>query len=521
VNDIQAPSIDYAALSPMLILLGAACVGVLVEAFVPRRARHITQVVLSLLSLLAAFVAVIVFAATKVRTPAGKLIPKHVITADGAIAVDGPALFLTGSIIVLGAICVLLMAERTLDVGGSFVSQAAIVVGSAPDRTLADATRSQTEAFPLALFSLGGMILFVSSNDLLIMFVALEVLSLPLYLLCALARRRRLLSQEAAVKYFLLGAFASAFFLYGVALIYGFAGTVNLGGIADAVLTSKASDVLLFAGLGMLLIGLMFKAGVVPFHSWTPDVYQGAPTPITALMASCTKVAAFGAILRVFYVAFQGTRWDWRPVIIALAMLTMVVGAVLAVTQTDIKRLLAYSSVANAGFILVGAVALTKDGISSTLFYLAAYGFTTIGAFAVVMLVRDADGEATHLSRWAGLGRRSPLYAGLMAFFLLAFAGLPLTSGFISKFAVFSAALHNSIALVIVGVIASMVLAFPYLRVIVMMFLSDPVTDGPTVSVPGGYTAAALTVGALATLVLGILPSQLLHLAGQAAEFVR
>ena len=508
--DIQAPKLDYAALSPMLILLGGACVGIVAEAFVPRRWRHPVQVVLTLAALAVAFFAVVVEAGRKL------------VTAAGAVAVDGPALFLSGSIILLGVVSVLLMAERSLDPGGSFVAQAAVVAGSPPDRRLASEPTSHTEAFPLALFALGGMVLFVSANDLLIMFVGLEVLSLPLYLLCALARRRRLLRQEAAVKYFLLGAFASAFFLYGVALIYGYAGAVDFASIHTAVNASPASDVLLFLGLAMLLIGLLFKAGVVPFHSWTPDVYQGAPTPVTALMAACTKVAAFGAILRVFYVGFQSTRWDWRPLLIAIAMLTMVVGAVLAVTQTDIKRLLAYSSIANAGFILTGVVALNQRGVSSTLFYLVAYGFTTIGAFSVVMLVRDADGEATHLSRWAGLGRRSPLYAGVMTLFLLAFAGLPLTSGFTSKFAVFTAAVDgHAVSLVIVGVIASMILAFPYLRVIVLMYLSDPVEDGPTVSVPGGFTAAALTVGVLATLALGVVPTQVLDLAGRAAQFVQ
>jgi NADH-quinone oxidoreductase subunit N len=354
------------------------------------------------------------------------------------------------------------------------------------------------------------------------MFVALEVLSLPLYLLCGLARRRRLLSQEAAVKYFLLGAFASAFFLYGVALLYGYADSVRLADLYRAVGSSGRSDALLLAGLAMLLIGLLFKAGAVPFHMWTPDVYQGAPTPITALMAACTKVAAFGAILRVLQVAFLNTRWDWRPVLIAVAMVTMVVGAVLAVTQTDLKRLLAYSSIANAGFILCGVAGLGPAGTASTLFYLASYGFTTVGAFAVVMLVRDADGEATHLSRWAGLGRRSPLLAAVFTFFLLAFAGIPLTSGFISKFGVFAAALDGgAVALVVVGVIASMVIAFPYLRLIVLMYLSEPVPDGPTVTVPGAFTAASLALGVAATLLLGVVPGPLLDLANRASEFVR
>jgi len=524
-DKISAPDLDYAALAPMLILFGVACAGVLVEAFVPRAARHITQVVLALAGLFASFVAVILLVGDR-DFGAGAGSGAELKTAAGAVAVDGPALFMQGSIILLGFVSVLLVAERALEPGGAFVASAAVTAGTPTDRQLAESRHSQTETFPLAIFALAGMMLFVSANDLLLMFVALEVLSLPLYLLCGLARRRRLLSQEAAMKYFLLGAFASAFFLYGLALIYGYAGSVDLRGIYASVGASDKDETLLLLGLALLMIGLLFKAGVAPFHQWTPDVYQGAPTPITALMASCTKVAAFGAILRVLYVGFFNTRWDWRPLLIGIAILTMVIGSVLAVTQTDIKRLLAYSSIANAGFILTGVVGFgadgVSDGISSTMFYLAAYGFTTIGAFGVVMLVRDADGEATHLSRWAGLGRRSPLFAAVFTFFMLAFAGIPLTSGFTSKFAVFSAAAGGgAVALVVVGVIASMVLAFPYLRVIVLMYLSEPAEDGPTVVIPGFYTAAALMVGVLATLLLGVAPQPVLQLASSAAEFVR
>ncbi|WP_163508384.1 NADH-quinone oxidoreductase subunit NuoN [Fodinicola acaciae] len=511
------PPINYIALLPMLILFAAATVGILLEAFLPRTVRQPVQVVLSLVALLGSLGAVI-FAAGHI-SPGAK---PGVITAGDAIAVDGPALFLQGSLAVLGVVSVLLLADRSTEAGGVFTAQAGITAGTASDRKSAASPFMQTEVYPLALFSFGGMMLFVSSNDLLIMFVALEVLSLPLYLLCGMARRRRLLSQEAAVKYFLLGAFASAFFLYGVALLYGYANSVKLGDIWAAVAQSDRSPLLLLLGIGMLIIGLMFKAGVAPFHSWTPDVYQGAPTPVTALMASCTKVAAFGAILRVFYVALPTAKWDWRPLMIGIAILTMIVGAVLAITQTDIKRLLAYSSIANAGFILTGVVAQTGQGISSTMFYLVAYGFTTIGAFAIVMLVRDADGEATHLSRWAGLGKRSPLFAAVFTFFMLAFAGIPLTSGFTSKFAVFAAASGGgAVSLVILGVIASAVIAFPYLRVIVLMYLSEPAADAPTVTVPGGFTSASLTLGALATLLLGVAPQPLLDLANQAVTFVR
>jgi NADH-quinone oxidoreductase subunit N len=515
-GNFTLPHLDYKALMPMLILFGGAIVGVLIEAFVPRTSRQIAQVLVTLGALIAAFVFVILNANGFSSTARG------VITAGGAVAVDGPALFLQGSLILLGVVSLLLMAERSVERGGAFVAEAAVTAGTEVDRRQARREPGTTDTYPLMLFSLGGMLLFVAANDLLTMFVALEVFSLPLYLLCALARRRRLLSQEAAMKYFLLGAFASAFFLFGIALIYGFAGVVNFSGIHDATLNSSHSQALLFAGFGLLAIGLLFKIAAVPFHVWTPDVYQGAPTPVTAFMAACTKTAAFGALLRVAYVAFQGASWDYKLVIGVIAVLTMLVGSILAVTQTEIKRLLAYSSIANAGYVLVGLLALDRDGLSSSMFYLVTYGFTVIAAFGVVTLVRDAGGEATHLSRWAGLGRRSPLYAAIFTFLMLAFAGIPVTSGFTAKFAVFAAAIGGGQTwLVIVGVVTSMILAFPYLRVVVLMWLSDPGEQTPTVSIPGAMTSAALAVGVLATLVLGVAPTPVLDLANKAAEFLR
>jgi NADH-quinone oxidoreductase subunit N len=508
--DLKLPSIDYGALAPMLILFGAACLGVVLEAALPRRTRQAVQLSLALLSTVVALIAVIV-----VRS-------RETVTIGGAVAVDGPTLFLQGSILVLGLVSLLLIGERSIEPGGPFVSQAAITVGSQKDLQQAGGQPGATEVYPLTIFALGGMLLFVAANDLLTMFVALEVFSLPLYLLCALARRRRLLSQEAALKYFLLGSYASAFFLFGVALIYGFAGGVRLSQVHDAVATPQRSQVLLFGGLALVAIGLLFKGAMAPFHVWTPDVYQGAPTPVTALMAACTKVAAFGALLRVLYVAFEGVRWEFQPVLGVIAILTMLVGSVLAVTQTDMKRLLAYSSIANAGYLLVGVLALNREGLASTMFYLVAYGFSVLAAFGIVTLVRDAEGEATHLSRWAGLGRKSPLFAGIFTFILLAFAGIPLTSGFTSKFAVFGAAIEGGqIWLVIVGVISSMLLAFPYLRVVVMMWLSEPGETTPTVSLPGVLTSAALFVGVLVTLALGVVPAPLIDLTNDAAQFVR
>lgn len=530
---IPAPHIEYAQLAPTLIVLGAAVLGILVEAFVPRRNRYYSQLLLTLVALAAAFAAVIGLAA------GGFGSSKAHIAAMGAIAVDGPALFLQGTILLVSVIAVFTFAERRLDPAAhgkhvdSFAAQAAAVPGGAAEQAAVKAGFTTTEIYPIVLFAVGGMLVFPAANDLLTLFIALEVFSLPLYILCALARRQRLLSQEAAVKYFLLGAFSSAFLLFGVALLYGYAGTVTYAGIAEvisdgakqidpALAGTMGNDALLLIGAALVLMGLLFKVGAVPFHMWTPDVYQGAPTPVTGFMAAATKVAAFGALLRLLYVVLPGMRWDWQPVMWGVAIITMLGGAIVAITQTDIKRLLAYSSIAHAGFILAGVIATSKDGISSVLFYLAAYSFVTLGAFAVVTLVRDAGGEATALSKWAGLGRRSPLVAAVFAVFLLAFAGIPLTSGFAGKFAVFKAAAQSGAGwLVVVGVLSSAIAAFFYIRVIVLMFFNEPKADGPTVAVPSPLTTTAIAVGVAATLVLGLAPQYFLDLAGQAGVFVR
>ncbi|MFJ3934181.1 MULTISPECIES: NADH-quinone oxidoreductase subunit NuoN [unclassified Streptomyces] len=533
VGSIPAPHIEYAQLAPVLIVVGAAVVGILVEAFVPRRARYHTQLFLTVVALAAAFAAVVGLAA------GGYATTKAQIAAMGAIAVDGPALFLQGTILLASVVAVFTFAERRLDPAGdggrvdSFAAMAAAVPGSDQEKAAAKAGFTTTEVFPISLFAVAGMLVFPAANDLLTLFIALEVFSLPLYLLCALARRKRLLSQEAAVKYFLLGAFSSAFMLFGIALLYGYAGSVSYARIAEvvdgsvrtidpALADTMGNDALLLVGGALLLMGLLFKVGAVPFHMWTPDVYQGAPTPITGFMAAATKIAAFGALLRLLYVVLPGLAWDWRPVMWGVAIVTMLGGAIVAITQTDVKRLLAYSSIAHAGFILAGVIAMRPEGISSVLFYLLAYSFVTIGAFAVVTLVRDAGGEATHLSKWAGLGRRSPLVAAVFAVFLLAFAGIPLTSGFTGKFAVFKAAAEGGAgALVVVGVISSAIAAFFYIRVIVLMFFSEPKPEGPTVAVPSPLTMTTIGVGVAVTLVLGVAPQYFLDLAGQAGVFVR
>ena len=390
---------------------------------------------------------------------------RGVIGAEGALSIDGPGVFTWGILLVFALMSMLLFAERRLEGGlSAFTGRAADPPGSAGEAEAISKRIEHTEVFPLAMFSLVGMMLFATSNDLLTMFVALEVLSLPLYLLCGIARRRRLLSQEAALKYFLLGAFSSVFFLYGIALTYGFAGSSQLSDIDVAVSTRTGGTNMLLAAIALMVVGLLFKIGAVPFHTWTPDVYQGAPTPVTAFMAAGTKAAAFLAMLRVLFVAFGGSSWDWRPTIIAVAVITMFLGAVVSISQTDVKRMLAYSSIAHAGFLLVGLVGVYGgvDGeeritsVSSILFYLSIYGVSSIGAFAVVTLVRDSGGETTHLSRWAGLGKSSPLLAGSFALFMLSFAGIPLTGGFIGKWSVFTAAWSGGVwPLVVMGVLVT------------------------------------------------------------------
>jgi NADH-quinone oxidoreductase subunit N len=526
---LPTPSIEYFLLCPTLIVFGVAVVGVLAEAFLPRRVRYGAQVTLALAGLAAAFVAVI--AVSRSVPASGRA------TVLGAMAIDRPTLYLQGTVLLVAVLAVIFIAERTqakaqskvtAGVGAagsagldSFTPQASAVPGSDAER---DAQRSgavQTELFPLAMLSVGGMMVFPASNDLLTMFVALEVLSLPLYLMCGLARHRRLLSQEAAMKYFLLGAFSSAFFLYGVALLYGATGTLLLTGIRDALAAHGDTSTAL-VGVALLSVGLLFKVGAVPFHSWIPDVYQGAPTPITGFMAAATKVAAFGALLRVVYVALPPLHDQWRPVLWTISILTMAVGTITAVNQTDVKRMLAYSSVAHVGFILTGVIADNQAGLSATLFYLLAYSFSTVGAFAVVSLIRDADGvEDATLTHWAGLGQRSPIVGVMFSMFLLAFAGIPLTSGFVSKLAVFKAAAQGGAApLVIVGVVASGIAAYFYVRVIVSIFFTEATGDTPHVVAPGILSKAAIAVCAAITVALGIFPQPLLDLADQAAQLL-
>jgi NADH-quinone oxidoreductase subunit N len=503
---LVAPVLSYSLLAPMLIVLGGALLAVLVEAFVGRAHRATIQLTITLGAL---FLSLIQLWGIRDKF--------STTAAVGSVVIDKAGIFLQGTILILSIIAVLLIADQD-----NFVSKASAIPGSSEEAQAINSGDQQTEIFPLFLFAVAGMMLFPVASDLITLFVALEVFSLPLYLLAGLSRRRRLLSQEAALKYFLLGAYSSAFFLFGAAFLYGYSGTVSISGLSKAIAAGAGNDVFLLLGIIFVSVGLLFKVSAVPFHAWTPDVYQGAPTPITGFMAACTKVAAFGALLRIFYVGLSGVYTEWRPIITTIAIITMIFGSVVAIAQRDIKRMLAYSSIAHAGFLLSGIVALNKDGLAASLFYLFAYGVATIAAFGIISLIRDSAGEVTDLNQWVGLGKRSPLIASAFAFLLLTFAGIPLTGGFVGKFAIFSAAYQTgNIGLVVVGVLSSAIAAFFYIRVIIMMFFTDPGQDSVSVVIPTVRSRIAISGAMVISVALGLAPSLLLNTATTFANFIK
>jgi NADH-quinone oxidoreductase subunit N len=509
--DFAAPSIDFLNLAPIVAPLVAGALSVLIEAFVPRGARRPIQLSLVFGTLLSSLGSV------------AAIFGLNSIEAGGSVAIDGPGVILQGTIAIVAILGALVLAERKVDpFGDSFAPSASVLPGSSDERELTAAGWYATEIWAFFLFAVAGMQLFVVSNDLLTMFIALEVMSLPLYLLAGMARRRRLLSQEAALKYFVLGAYSSAFFLFGSALVYGFASSIDFAGIATAINSRPINSSLLVAGMAFLFVGLLFKVGSAPFHQWTPDVYQGAPTTLTAFMAAGVKVAAFGALLRLSYSAFGSMIWDWRPILWVIAVVTMFIGSLVALWQTDIKRMLAYSSVAHAGFILVGIISGSSAGIVSVVFYLITYAFTTLGIFTLVSLIRGANGEANNIDSWRGLSQRSPLTSAAITFFMVALAGLPLTSGFTAKFAVFSSAVQaDQMPLVLLAIAASAIAVVFYLRIVVLMYFVKPQEEGASVTIPSGLTIAAVVVSLSITLILGVYPQPLLDLISQSPVFAR
>ena len=520
------PTIEWAGLAPVLIILGAGVLGVLIEAFVPRRGRLQVQAGLSVLAILGSGVAFVLrWAQVLPQDPGtGRVSPSGRVLASG-VSEDPFGVAAQGIMLVIGLLAVLVMADRTTAGDGAFAAQAADRPGSAEETESLHHGWTATEVFPLTLFSLAGMMLFPMVNNVIALFVVLELVSLPLYIMAATARHRRLLSQEAALKYFVLGAFASAFLLLGSAFLYGLSGSVSYTAVAGALAAGGVlgMDWLGLAGVALVTVGLLFKTAAVPFHAWSPDVYQGAPTPVTGFMAAGVKATAFLALVRFYYLVGGAFGWEMAPFLWTVAVLTMMVGTVVGVVQGDVKRMLAYSAIAHAGYMLIGIIALNGVAISALLLYALAYGAATVGAFGVITLVRvGRDGavgaEATDLQAFTGLGRRSPWLAGAMTGFLLSFAGVPLTAGFIAKFELFVAGIGGgALWLVIAAVASSAITAFFYMRLVVLMFFREPEDERVVVVGSMGPSGAAITVAVFITVALGVLPQVVLTLLSSAA----
>ncbi len=369
------------------------------------------------------------------------------------------------------------------------------------------------EYYALVLLGAVGMSLMSSAVELVLIFIALEISSISTYVLAGF-RRRAAISSESSVKYFLLGSFATAFFLYGVALMFGATGSTSIPVIGD-VLTSGNIPTLAYVGIALIFVGLGFKVAAAPFHIWTPDVYEGAPSPIVGFMSTAPKAAVFAVLLRIVFEAHApGRIW----LIWVIAALSMTLGNLGALVQDNIKRLLAYSSIAHAGYLLVAFAALPHDGIPSAMFYTASYAAMNVGAFAVVSHFGSAGERYVTMEDYSGLGRRSPLLAATLTIFLLSLIGIPITGGFFAKFYVFSAALQaNLVGLTIIGVLNSAVGAYYYLRIIVVMYMKEPKEDTPLPRIPVGL-GAALVVSLAATIYLGVLPGRVLEYASRSVS---
>lgn len=416
---------------------------------------------------------------------------------SGAVALDGIALYTR--------LTVLVSALLVLPLGFGYLRDRGIY---------------KLEFEPLLLISVTGMTVLGAAADLLVVVIAIEVLSLPLYILAGFARRDRR-SQEASIKYFLMGAVASAVLLYGVALLYVATGTVDLGFMSEGVVLVSTPIGVVLLGIAMVTVGLGFKASAVPFHLWTPDVYQGSPTNVTMFMAAGTKAAAFAALLRVFLLGFGRLDFSWVPVLATISAASMLLGALAAIVQRDVKRLLAYSSIAHVGYALIGVTSAGIAGLSATLWYLLTYAITSIGAFGCVIAIERRRRGEVALVDLRGMGRRSPLLAGWFALCLLSLAGIPGTIGFAGKLAVFRAGVDANLGwLVVLGVVSSVVSAFYYLRVLGSMVLEDPDDETKEPVLPLGFSLA-LNVSALLVILLGLMPDFLLTLADQAATLAR
>jgi NADH-quinone oxidoreductase subunit N len=504
---IQRPGVDWGAVAPMLVLVGGALAMLLVSSFVSSRRSTVGYTIFTCLVGLGAIGAAIPLWIEVNDDERGAF-----STLAGSVGVDGFSTFVT---FLLGASVVL----------------AALFI----DDYLRREQLEGVEAYVLLLLSATGGVIMAHANDLIVLFLGFEVLSMAAYVMAAM-HRRRVTSQEAGMKYVILGAFSSAFLLYGIAMIYGGTGTTNLVTILETFSTTALTeDGLILAGLALLLVGLGFKVAAVPFHFWTPDVYQGSPSPMVAWMASGVKVAGFAGLMRVFDVAFAAYAVDWQPLIYAVAVATLVVGAVLAVVQTDVKRMMAYSSISHAGFVLVGVQAATDQGVEAALFYLATYVFLIAGTFGIITLVgRRGDGHHS-LDDYRGLARSRPVLALVLALFLFAQAGVPFTSGFFAKFYVINAAVDaGSTWLAAVGMLSAVIAAFIYLRIAVSMYMADPPAGAavgadeasdaagpgeapvaPAIAIPAG-AIIALTACVIVTIGAGVWPGSIADLARDA-----
>ncbi|MEQ1873998.1 MAG: NADH-quinone oxidoreductase subunit N [Ilumatobacteraceae bacterium] len=494
-DTLQGPAVDWFSISPLLVLLGGALVLLTVAALTPPWPKRWYAVFAAKCAVAAGVLSVLLW---------------RQIDSEGSttlvgdtLVLDKPAVWIAITICLAVFLCALVTDDylRREGIDGP-------------------------ELYALYLLAALGGIVMAAANDLIVLFLGLEILSIALYVMAA-SHRKRAESQESGIKYFVLGGFSSAFFLYGVALIYGGAGSTNFNKIVAAmeptVGSDRTNDALVLAGIALLLVGLAFKVAAVPFHFWTPDVYQGAPTPVTAFMASAGKAAAFGAMLRVLLEALPNWSDDYRPAVWMIALLTLVGGSVMAVVQTNVKRMLAFSSVSHAGFILVGVEAAAHrpgapmggDGVSSVLMYLLIYSVLVIGTFGVVTAVGRTGDSATDLAGFRGLAKQKPALALAMTLLLLAQAGVPLTSGFVAKFGVISAAVDvHSYAIAIAAMVSAVIAAFIYLRIMVSMWITDEeagdVAREP-VRVPALLTVAiAASVGF--TLVVGLFPGWLINI---------
>jgi NADH-quinone oxidoreductase subunit N len=465
---------DYVAIIPMVSVMLAATAAMLAEAF-RQPGERMPLFGLGLIGLVGAAVSSVMLWDTDARS-------------FGVVRSDNFALFINLILCVVGILTMLFSTE--------VVEREGLPPG---------------EFYALTLFGLSGMMLMAAATDLLVIFLALEVLSLSVYVLTGL-RRASATSAEAAFKYFLLGAFSSAFFLYGIAFAFAVSGTTRLEQLGVAFSSPSAPRTLVLLAVGLLAVGFAFKVSAVPFHMWTPDAYEGAPTIVTAFMSTGVKAAAFAAFVRVFLAPLEPLKADWIPVLSVIAAATMILGTVVGVVQTNIKRMLAYSSIAHAGYLLLGIIATTATGKAAVLFYLLAYAITNLGALGIVALLGTPQNEHDELRDFAGLWKSRPGLAGLMTLFLLSLGGFPPTAGFIGKWYIFAAAVERQYyGLAIIGVLTSVVSVFFYLRIVVMMYM----TEGSEISRPRvpGVALAGLVFATVAVLYLGILPTRVIDLA--------